>query len=385
MVLSDEDEKQLVATNRRNAQCDSPPTIPLTLILKSAVGGVFAVAATNLLSYLPQILITGYEYLMSIGEYGGATALYFGWNVLRLFIYSAFTKYFTKMLRQDNHPDLPPNYVPHVYDVQNTIVLPYLILIYELYTSDISFHLLYRSQSTLIYAIGLAGNHAFDLLQIIYAYRQDVKLRSGKSLDVAINQLWKGRQSTQVAPATSFEHQNKTEKEEPANTSTVPQAVTISNTTIDVSSEQYNTDTAVSKVFETIERRPGGNIHNSMAKQPSTENFHSLNKPTKKADLGGSSMFESVLQNRYITRDIAHAVTVRAAETINTMTETQAKLAPFMWVGRFTALLLSSVRFAVYGSATAASNLQENQPVTKSLLFSPLSAVKYDSDVVAFR
>ncbi|KAJ3404751.1 hypothetical protein HDV05_006922, partial [Chytridiales sp. JEL 0842] len=364
MILNDEEWDKFLADKQRRAPGEPPPTIPLKLVLRCALVSVIPVVATNFLSFLPQIIITGYEFLLLSGEFLGASLMYLAWNLLRFFIYSAFTRTFGKIIRRDN----PNN--PIIADVQNTIVLPYLVFIYEMYSSDISYHLLYLSPSDTIFAVGLVGNHACDLLQILYTFREDVQLTIEQTLG-SWRTFWNRRH---VAPADSKNTENRAGAAMP----TISTASTAASLSASLALKSNNQDdVGTSRISESATFRSDG--HHGTSDTP--------NEPRnlKTADVAGSRILESPTTTNKFTSGSAWALTARAAAAIKSMSHLQDKLAPFMWTGRFSALLLSTVRFAVYGSATVMNSLQAKHNVTSQLIFNSKSAVKYDQDAVTFR
>jgi hypothetical protein len=77
--------------------------------------------------------------------------------------------------------------------------------------------------------------------------------------------------------------------------------------------------------------------------------------------------------------------TEKAAQMINSLSILQAQLAPFVWVGRITALFLTSTRFAIYGSDTVSNMLKGQFPVASRMMFSSLMNVDYDDKTVQNR
>ncbi|KAJ3404752.1 hypothetical protein HDV05_006923, partial [Chytridiales sp. JEL 0842] len=352
VVLSEEDARELREAKRAAAIGELPAGISLSFLMKCFLGSAMSVLSSNTLSYLPQFLITG-----------------------------AFTKAIKKVIVR--------NAATTTFDIQETIVLPYLIFIYELYSSDISYHLLYHSQSSTVYAIGLVSSNLSDLLQILYAHREDVMI----ALNDKSNYLRRF-----LNPRAKVPHRNSNSKVEPLAmddadskkesdgdvwkksstiikaTSTTKEDISISHT----STKEVNTDISPSiSESETVARE-----ERTIKFSSGTTTGKSTNPKNGEAV---TSIFESGFQKPgTLTRETARALTIHAAKTFNAMQSAQAKLAPFMWLGRFSALMVSSFRFAIYGSANVVNSLRASQPVTASLIFNPLSAVMDDPDIVAF-
>ncbi|KAJ3403410.1 hypothetical protein HDV05_007830, partial [Chytridiales sp. JEL 0842] len=303
MVLTQEDYEKFMAAKRAQAQGEPPPKVPLNLLVKALIAGALSAVTTNLLSFLPQILITSYEYLTYSDEYIGASVFYLVWNVLRLFIYGAFTKAIKKIIHRDKEN------ATQASNVQDTIVLPFVA--------------------------ATARTSADDLSDV----------------------------NEEIA-GEAFQS-NKAE---------LPTAIMGTS----ISRSQTVRDSHLSNKFET--RELGTQI--AIVEPESKLTSAPLVDQIKQKQSGKSYESAFYTKGGTLSREAAKALKERAAAAVNALSKAHAQLSPFMWLGRFTALLLSSVRFAVYGSATAVYGLQEKQPVTASLIFNDFSAVKYDQDLV---
>ncbi|KAJ3401040.1 hypothetical protein HDV05_000702, partial [Chytridiales sp. JEL 0842] len=338
MVLTQEDYEKFMAAKRARAQGEPPPKLPLNLLVKALIAGAF------------------YEYLTYSDEYIGASVFYLVWNVLRLFIYGAFTKAIKKIVHRDKEN------ATQAANVQDTIVLPYLIFIYEMYSADVMFHLLFLSKSKTLYSVGLVGIHGFDLLQILYTYR--TRFRSGRKgskvgaspdvMDIdfqsqsAINMskaTCQTKQSERFAAATgsaSADDMSDVNEEIAgeafqSNKAELPTAIMSAS----ISRSQTVRDSHLSNTFETRELGTQIVIVESESKLTSAP----LVNQSRQNQNGKSYESAFYTKGGTLSREAAKALKERAAAAVNSLSKAHAQLSPFMWLGRFTALHCASFVF----------------------------------------